>query len=159
MTATTNPSARRDHTTDLQRAATLVGAAFVLIGILGFIPGITSDFDDMSFAGHESDAKLLGLFQVSVLHNLVHLAFGVVGLIAARRASTSRSYLIGGGVVYLVLFVYGLLVDRDSDANFVPLNGADDVLHLALGLAMIGLGVVLSRRDDAMRSLGRRTIS
>jgi hypothetical protein len=53
-------------------------------------------------------------------------------------------YLIGGGAVYLVLFLYGLVVGQNSSANFVPVNPADDWLHLVLGLGMIGLGLALS---------------
>ncbi len=82
---------------------------------------------------------------MSILHNIVHLLYGVAGIAAARAASTSRTYLIGGGVVYLVLMLYGLVVDKSSSANFVPLNTADNWLHLFLGIAMIGIGVALSR--------------
>jgi hypothetical protein len=92
------------------------------------------------------DAKLFGLFQVSVLHNLVHLVFGVAGLALARTISGARNYLVVGGIIYLVLFVYGLIVSENSMANFVPVNTADDILHLVLGLGMIALGVVLTRR-------------
>lgn len=88
---------------------------------------------------------LLGIFQVSILHNIVHLAFGVAGVLAARTISASRSYLIVGGVVYLALWLYGLVVDHESSANFVPVNNADDWLHFVLGLGMIALGVLLSR--------------
>jgi hypothetical protein len=56
----------------------------VLIGILGFIPGITRHYGDLTFAGGDSRAKLLGSFQVSILHNLVHLLFGVAGWFLAR---------------------------------------------------------------------------
>ena len=137
---------RTDGRTKMQKAALIVGATFLLVGVLGFVPGITSDFDDISFGGHESDAKLLGIFEVSVLHNLVHLAFGVAGVLAAKTYKASRSFLLVGGAAYLVLLVYGLLVDHDSDANFVPVNNADNWLHLALGLGMIGLGVALAER-------------
>ncbi|NJP31084.1 DUF4383 domain-containing protein [Micromonospora thermarum] len=130
----------------VRTAAQLVGAVFLLIGILGFIPGITTEYDTMKFAGHESEAKLLGLFQVSILHNLVHLAFGVAGLALARTVSSARTYLIGGGAIYLLLWLYGLVVDHDSAANFVPLNNPDDWLHLFLGVSMIGLGLALTRR-------------
>jgi hypothetical protein len=67
---------------------------FLLVGIAGFIPGITTNYDQMTFAGHHSGAHLLGVFQVSILHNIVHLLFGVAGLAMARRADTARLYLI-----------------------------------------------------------------
>jgi hypothetical protein len=131
--------------TPLQKAATAVAVVFLAVGVLGFIPGITTDYDTMSFAGHNSDAMLLGIFQVSVLHNIVHLLFGAAGLALARTAPGARNYLVGGGVVYIVLWIYGLLVSETSSANFVPLNTADDWLHLVLGLGMIGVGVALGR--------------
>jgi hypothetical protein len=134
----------RDRT-PVQSVAMLVGVVFILVGILGFIPGITTNFDDITFAGNDSGAELLGVFQVSILHNLVHGLFGIVGLFLARTIDGARTFLIGGGVIYLVLALYGIVVGADSGANFVPLNGADDVLHVLLGVGMIGLGYVLGR--------------
>ena len=96
----------------------------------------------MTFDGHESDAKLLGIFEVSILHNVVHLLFGVVGILAARAARTAALYLLIGGLVYAVLWIYGLLVDEHSSANFVPLNTADNWLHFVLAVAMTLLGAV-----------------
>ena len=130
----------------LQTAAAVVGAVFLLVGVLGFIPGVTTQYDQLGFAGHESGALLLGLFQVSVLHNLAHLAFGVAGVAMARSVSGARNYLIWGGAVYAVLWLYGLLVGHGSPANFVPVNTADNWLHLLLAVGMIGLGVLLGRR-------------
>jgi len=136
--------------TTLQKAAMAVGAVFLLVGILGFIPGITTQYETMDLAGHHSTAMLLGAFQVSVLHNIVHLLFGVAGILMARTASGARNYLIGGGAVYLVLWIYGLITaNTDSPANFVPLNAADNWLHLILGVGMIGVGVLLSRQHPA----------
>lgn len=129
----------------IQWGALLVGVVFLAVGILGFIPGITSDYDMLTFAGHHSGAHLLGIFEVSILHNIVHLLFGVAGIALSRTPSTARTFLIGGGVIYLVLFVYGLVIDRDSSANFVPVNNADNWLHLVLGVGMIGLGLALPR--------------
>jgi Domain of unknown function (DUF4383) len=77
----------RGHRTNVQKAAAIVGVVFLLVGVLGFIPGITTNFGDLSFAGHNSDAKLFGLFQVSILHNIVHLLFGIAGLAMARTAA------------------------------------------------------------------------
>jgi hypothetical protein len=134
--------------------AALMGLVFLLAGIAGFIPGVTTNYDQLDLAGHDSGAKLVGLFQVSVLHNIVHLLFGV-GLIAAARASWSRVYLLGGGVVYLAVTLYGFLVDHQSGGNFLPFNRADNVLHLVLAVAMIALGLVgtrLSRNRPAPAS-------
>jgi hypothetical protein len=129
-----------------------VGAVFLLVGILGFVPGITSGVDQLTFAGHQSGAMLLGLFQVSILHNIVHLLFGVVGLALSRNWTGSRSYLIWGGAIYLVLWIYGLVIGHESPANFVPLNTADNWLHFVLGVAMLGLGVLLGRGHRATKA-------
>lgn len=145
-------SAGRAPATDnplLRTAARIVGVVFLLVGVLGFVPGVTTEYSDLGFAGHESMSMLLGVFQVSILHNIVHLLFGVAGLAMSRTYSGARTYLIGGGVVYLVLWVYGLVIDQSSAANFVPVNTADNWLHLGLGVGMIGLGVALSRRRAA----------
>jgi hypothetical protein len=132
----------------IELAALAVGATFVLVGILGFVPGVTQGFDTMEFAGNESGAELLGIFQVSILHNIVHLLFGVAGLAAARTIAGARSYLIVGGLVYGGLGVYGMVIDRMSEANFVPVNEADNWLHIGLAAAMIVLGMVLSPRSS-----------
>lgn len=144
--------ARGDTAAAARGAAGVVGAAFLLVGILGFIPGITSNYDAMELAGHESGAELFGIFQVSILHNIVHLAFGVVGLAAARTAASARYFLGIGGLVYLAIWIYGLAVDHGSDANFVPLNDADNWLHLGLGVGMLLLALLVwDRRDSAQR--------
>jgi len=117
---------------------------FLLVGILGFVPGITSNYDSLQFAGHYSEAMLLGLFQVSALHNIAHLLFGAAGLLLARSATGARSFLLYGGIIYLVLFVYGLVVPEDSAGDFVPLNSLDNILHLVLGAGTIALAVILT---------------
>ncbi|WP_067813847.1 DUF4383 domain-containing protein [Nocardia inohanensis] len=131
--------------TPVQLASLVVGALFLIVGIAGFIPGITTNFDDLTFAGHHTSTELLGVFQVSVLHNIVHLIFGVAGLALARTVNGARAFLLGAGVIYLVLWLYGLVIDKMSDANFVPLNTADDWLHFVLGVAMVALGLTLPR--------------
>src|SRR3978361_1214574 len=88
-----------EHRSPIRTAALVVGIVFLLVGVLGFVPGITNHYDTMTFAGHDSQAKLLGIFQVSILHNIVHLLFGIVGVLAARTASGARSFLIVGGVI------------------------------------------------------------
>lgn len=145
--STTTPT--RSSRGPVQIAAAVVGAVFLLVGVLGFIPGVTSDYDTMQFAGPGSGAMLLGPLQVSILHNIVHLLFGVAGLAMAATFNSARTFLIGGGAIYLILWIYGLVIGEDATANFVPLNSADDWLHLGLGVGMIALGVILGRRPVA----------
>lgn len=130
----------------IQSAALVVGLVLLLVGILGFIPGITSNYDELKFAGHDSDAQLLGVFDTSILLNLVYLLLGVAGLALARSYEGARNYLIGGGVIYLALFLYGAIWGADeSSANFIPVNWADNVLNLVLGTGMILAGLALAK--------------
>jgi hypothetical protein len=142
---------RLDNLALARNVAYLFAAFFVLAGILGFIPGAVTGHDTMTFSGHESDAMLFGVFEVSVLHNIVHLVFGVAGLVLARTVRGARAFLIGGGIVYLLLWIYGLVIDKGGSGNFLPLNTADDWLHFGLGIAMVVLGLAMRTR------LGRAT--
>ena len=153
MSASDRIQTRDTGRTSVQKAALAVGAVFLLVGILGFIPGITTNYDQLAGAGHESEALLLGIFQVSILHNIVHLLFGAAGIALARSIAGARNYLIWGGAIYLVLWLYGMFIDHESTANFVPLNTADNWLHFILGIGMIALGLLLTRsRNHSARA-------
>ncbi len=143
----------RTDRTDVQKAATLFGIIFLIVGVAGFIPGITTDYDRLT-TFDDQGAKLLGVFGVNIIENIAHLLFGIAGLALARSYDGARTYLIGGGAIYAVLWIYGLLVGQDSAANFVPVNRADNWLHLVLAIAMIAGGVLLTRgeRDRAART-------
>jgi hypothetical protein len=130
--------------TPVQNVARLVGIVFLLVGIAGFIPGITTNlYDGLEFAGSDGNAELLGLFQVSILHNIVHGLFGIAGLALAATPGGARSFLVGGGAIYIVLWLLGIL----GGADWIPSNRADDWLHLVLGVGMIGLGIALTREN------------
>jgi hypothetical protein len=124
----------------LVTVARLVSIVFLLVGILGFIPGITTDAPG-DFAGEDSDAELLGIFNTSILHNLVHLLYGIVGLALSRTWDGARTFLIGGGVIYVALWVLGLV----GGADWIPVNDADNWLHFVLGVVMLGAGFLLGR--------------
>ncbi|MGE2836226.1 DUF4383 domain-containing protein [Mycobacterium sp. SMC-4] len=129
----------------IQHASVAVGALFLVVGILGFVPGITTNYDALTFAGHHSGAALFGVFAVSALHNVVHLVFGVLGVALSGTYNGARGYLLFGVVVYGLLTVYGFVVPEDSAANVVPVNTADNWLHLVLALGMATLLLIWGR--------------
>ncbi|MBX7434757.1 DUF4383 domain-containing protein [Mycobacterium sp. Y57] len=142
----------------VQGAALMVAVGLTVLGALGFVPGATTHFDQLVVGGHRSGALLFGVFALSVLLNLFHLAVGTAGFWLARTYGGARGYLLLGGALYLGLWLYGLLVERGSQAHVVPLNGADNWLHLILGLVMLLLAVTLGGQHDPTKSAGRARI-
>ncbi len=120
--------------------ALVFGAVFVLVGLAGFL--VSGDHPAVGTTG----GALLGLFQVNVLHNLVHLAIGAVMIAAALRGDRpARSANRVFGVLYLVLFVAGLFL-VGTPLNLVALNGSDNILHLVLGVVLASVGFGADRR-------------
>ncbi|RRS02216.1 DUF4383 domain-containing protein [Glycomyces terrestris] len=149
--------AERRRTTAVQQGLNAVSWVFLLIGVMGFVPLLTPGFSGIAFAGPETTAELFGVFEVSVLSNLIHLLFGVVGLIMSWMARFARRTLIGGGVFFAVLGLYGLIVDAVNAGDFLPSSWATGLLHLGMGVLMIVLGFVLHRelpRESEARDEG-----
>jgi Domain of unknown function (DUF4383) len=121
--------------------AGLFGMAFVVIGVASFVPGVVDHYQQLQWCGKGSGAQLLGVFQTSIVLNLLHLGFGTLGLLMARTTATARLYLSGGGAAFLALGVYGLMIDRNGDSNVIPVDRADDWLHMGLGVAMLYAGL------------------
>jgi len=157
------PAAPSERRSPVQWAAIAVGLVFLVVGVLGFIPGITTNYSSLSLVGHHSDARLLGLFNVSILHNVVHLLFGMGGLAWSATFKGARGFLIAGSAIYAVLWPYGLALDQQSAANLVPVNSPDNFLHLGLAVGMLALGLLLPRApgfgvpDRWNQSYDRRT--
>jgi uncharacterized protein DUF4383 len=121
-----------------QGVSLLAGVGFLLVGILGFVQGGMTMEADPNVA-----PRLLGVFPVNLLHNCVHLAFGVWGLAAARTHAAARAYCRIAGVLYLCLTALGYI--SPNGFGFVPLGGADVFLHLLLGLMLAGVGFTAPR--------------
>ncbi len=145
----------------VQGAALIMGGVLLVIGGLGFLPGITSDLDQIAWFGQHSGARLFGTFAVSVVLNIVHLVLGAAGFYFARTYAGARAYLLAGGVLYLGLWLYGVLVEFGSDAHVIPLNSATNLLHLGLGAVMALLAVTLGGQHDPTkrRPRFRRAVS
>jgi hypothetical protein len=125
-----------------QKLAWLFGVVFLLVGILGFIPGITEDAPG-SFSGENSEGSLFGAFQTSVLHNIAHLAFGL-GILAARKHATALTYLLVSGIAYTGLFLIGILGQMD----WLPADDTDDWLHLGLAVLLLGAWFVAKKEEE-----------
>lgn len=132
-------------TTPAQLYCTLVGATLVIGGIVGF-------FYDASFdTGLEVTSKdVLGILAVNGWHNLLHIATGLLGLLAA--GSAARTYALGFGLVYLILAVWGFLEVEDGVGtliDLIPVNTEDNFFHLIVGLTGLAAGAASPSADDA----------
>jgi hypothetical protein len=125
--------------TPAQLYALAFGATLLLVGIVGFIAD--SSFD----TGSNVQGSDLIIFEVNGWHNIVHILSGVVGLALWRNARTARMYALGFGVVYLLVTIWGF-VDGNSVLALIPVDTADNLLHLAI--AALGIVAGLASRDD-----------
>jgi hypothetical protein len=134
---------------EIRVLAGTVGAGFLLFGLLGFVPGITTHYGELAVAGQSSTAMLFGIFRVSILLNVVYLVFGVAGFLQSRSAVTARNYFVRGGAIFGVLWLYGLVIDQNGSSNLLAVNRADNWWHLVLCLGLIATGVVMGRRTSS----------
>ncbi|MGE2688669.1 DUF4383 domain-containing protein [Mycolicibacterium pulveris] len=128
----------------VQAAAIFVGAGLLILGVCGFLPGVTTGYDRLTWAGEHSGAEVFGLFAVSALHNMVHLVTGALGFVMAHSYAAARAYLLGGALVYLVLWGHGLFIE-----------GAANWLHFGLAAVMMLLGLTLAGQRDPTKRRGR----
>jgi hypothetical protein len=114
--------------------ALVYGIVFLLIGLAGFFPAFVTPMTpaDPGLMLNAGAGHLFGLFPVNLLHNLVHVAFGIWGLVAWRRIDASIGYARGVAIIYAVLFVMGLVPGLWTAFGLVPLHGNDVWLHLLL---------------------------
>ena len=114
-----------------QKVGLAFGAIYIVVGLLGF-------FVSDTFISEE-DNRLLGIFMVNHLHNIVHLLIGVA-LIGASRAGdgAARSTNLTIGAVYLLLGIVGWFIN-DTALDIIALNPADHVLHLLSGVLLIAV--------------------
>lgn len=132
----------------LRRFALIFGIVFLLVGIGGFIPGLTQPHTHPDVMVTAGLGLLMGLFPVNVIHNFAHLVFGVWGLMASRSDGAAKTYGKVVFVAYAVLTVMGLISAMRLYTGFglVPLYGHDVWLHAVL--AAVGFYFGFMRRMD-----------
>lgn len=131
--------------TPAQLYALLFGAVLLAVGVIGFV--VDASFD--TGTGVEGDELIV--FEVNGWHNLVHVASGALGLALAGSRAGARAFALGFGAVYLAVTAWGF-IDGNSVLALLPVNTADNFLHLAI--ALLGLGAGLASSSDPA---GRRT--
>ena len=135
--------ARDDRRTPAQWYCLLAGLSLLLAGALGFISDSSFDTGD----GVQGDL-FLG-FEVNAIHNLIHVASGLVLLAASPRRASARAIALGFGLVYGLVAIIGL-IDGEDVLGLIPINSADNLLHIALAALGIITGLI-SRDDDRGR--------
>ena len=122
--------------TTIQKLAAVFGVVFIIVAIIGFLaPGGMS----MQPTDPATAAKVLGLFPVNLLHNIVHLVFGIWGLAGSRSWGGSKQFFVWVGILYAILTVVGFL--SPNGFGYVPLAGADIGLHCVLAIVMLAIGL------------------
>jgi hypothetical protein len=124
----------------VQMVALLFGAIYLAAGVLGFLPFLGGSYT-------LTDHALLGIFQVNLLHNLVHIVIGIAGLAAAASLANSRTFCQVVGVILLLLGVLGVFVAKPL--GLLDIGGLDIALHLVSGavLAYFGFAAPVSTRS------------
>jgi hypothetical protein len=123
--------------------AGLFGVVLVVAGIIGF-------FYESTFTDEKAVRdSVFGILDVNGWHNVVHIATGLLGLLAfAAGAAASRQYALGLGVVYIAVAIWGFVIgDGDSILSIIPVNTEDNVLHLVIGLAGLAAGAASSTAE------------
>ena len=125
--------------------ATVFGAVYLLVGLVGF--AVTSGVGFFSTEGSN-----LIIFEVNPLHNVIHLAIGAALLYAGvKDIQLARTINTAVGAVYLLVGILGLFL-LSSPLNIIALNGADNVLHLASAVLLLGVGLSLDKVPATARA-------
>ncbi len=155
--ATTAGNGRTDGTdrrrTPAQWYCLLAGLSLLLAGIAGFIADSSFDTGDGIQGG-----ELLSIFEVNGIHNLIHRASGLLLLAASPKRASAKTVAIAFGVVYGVVTIIGL-IDGEDVLGLIPVNPADNILHIALSALGLITGFMSRGSDDVPanepRTVGR----
>jgi hypothetical protein len=125
----------------LKKLSIVFGIVFLAVGILGFVPGVTND-------QHE----LLGIFQVSALHNWIHILSGIAALLAAKSDDYAQLYFRIFGSVYALVAIVGF-IQGDTVLGLIDVNMADNLLHTGLAIAILGIGFGVPKEGGMSNNL------
>ena len=129
--------------------ALILGIVYIVAGIAGFIPALTPHSGDMHpLAVETAHGRVLGLFPVNALHNLVHIAIGVWGVLGSRSLGGARFFWQGLAVFYGLLAILGLIPATNTLFGLVPLYGHDVWLHAGTALIAAYFGFIAKSSES-----------
>lgn len=133
--------------------ALVFGIVFLLAGISGFIPAMLQPVpaDAPPLTVNMGYGLVLGLLPVNVLHNLVHILFGILGVVAFAGLVAPRVYAQIVAVTYGLLVILGLLPATQTVFGLIPIYGNDVWLHLVLGVVAAYFGFMTSAEAPVQR--------
>ena len=128
--------------------ALIFGIVFLAVGVLGFVPGMVQpSMGDHDVSMTQNYGDLLGLFPVNLLHNIVHVLFGLWGILAYKSLAGARTYFRAVAIIYALLTVMGLVPALNTTMGLIPIYGNDVWLHALLALVAAYFGWM--NRDTA----------
>lgn len=137
--------------------ALVIGIVYTLIGLLGFVPGMLQApvGDAPNLAVESGYGYLFGLFPINILHNIVHLIVGVLGIVAYRSFAAARGYSRGLAIFYGLLAIMGLFPVLNTTFGLIPIFGHDVWLHALTAVLAAYFGFVardVVRTDDSVEA-------
>jgi hypothetical protein len=137
----------------VQSFARIVGIIFVVVGIMGFMPWFVQPLADMPGLAVETGyGRLLGLFPVNVVHNLVHLGAGIWGIVAARSFMGSVTFARAIAIIFGVLTLLGLIPATNTLFGLAPLYGIDVLFHAVLAIVAAYFGFAAPARTPTTQA-------
>jgi hypothetical protein len=124
----------------VKQFALIMGIVFVAIGVMGFIPGLTTQADHPEVTVDAGEGYIMGIFPTNVLHNIVHLISGVAGIALSRSFDGARLFARVLAVMYGLLTVMGLFPVLNTTFGLIPIFGNDVWLHAVIALAAAYFG-------------------
>jgi hypothetical protein len=131
--------------------ALIFGIIYLLVGIAGFIPGLTQPppANAPAISLNSAYGYELGLFPVNVLHSIVHILIGIWGIFAFASYGAARTYARAAAIIFAVLFIMGLIPGLNTVFGLIPLHGNDVWLHAITALVAGYFGYVAASRPAA----------
>ena len=138
----------------IRKFALIFGIVYMLVGVLGFVPGLVQHHEMPDLTVKPFSGKMLGLFPINVLHNIVHMAIGAWGILASRSVGASRLFGKGLAIFYGLLVILGLIPATNTLFGLVPIYGHDVWLHALSALIAAYFGFVARESDGLPANAG-----